>query len=41
MDKYSVVIGSYVVSNITGEQEIEVGTKALNITCDISKETVK
>ena len=41
VDKYSVVIGSYVVSNITGEQEIEVGTKALNITCDISKETVK
>ena len=39
--KYSIVIDDYVVSNITGEQEIEKGTKALNITCDISKETVK
>ena len=41
VNKYSVVIGNYVVSNITGEQEAKEGDTALKITCDITKETVK
>ena len=41
VDSYSIVINGYVVSNTRGTVKMEKGEVPLNITCDVTKETIE